>query len=152
MLNNSLFPPVSVPVVFLENMIKQKQRKRQPEYHLQKMVCDYLRLQYPEVLFLSDTVASVKLTAIQGARNKAIQNQGFKTPDLIILEPRGGYAGLFIELKVESPFKKDGTFKKDEHLEGQLKSINDLKRKGYYASFSWGFEMTKAMIDNYMKL
>ncbi len=133
-------------------MIKQKRTKRQPEYHLQKMVCEYLRLQYSDVLFLSDTVASVKLTIIQGARNKAIQKDGFKTPDLIILEPRGNYAGLFIELKVESPFKKDGTLKKDKHLEGQLKSINDLKKKGYYASFSWGFEMTKTMIDNYMKL
>ena len=133
-------------------MIKQKRTKKQPEYHLQKMVCEYLRLQFPDVLFLSDTVASVKLTITQGARNKAIQKHGFKTPDLLILEPRGNYAGLFIELKVESPFKKDGTLKKDEHLEGQLKSINDLKRKGYYASFSWGFEMTKTMIDNYMKL
>lgn len=116
------------------------------------MICDYIRLQYPSVLFLSDTVASVKLTMMQGARNKAIQKPGFKTPDLIILEPRGGYSGLLIELKVETPFKKDGTLKKDEHLEGQMKSINDLKKKGYYASFSWGFEMTKTMIDNYMGL
>lgn len=133
-------------------MIKQKRIKRQPEYHLQKMVCDYLRLQYKDILYLSDTIASVKLTERQGARNKHVQKDGFKTPDLIILEPRGGYAGLLIELKVESPFKKDGTLKKNKHLEGQLKSINDLKKKGYYASFSWGFEMTKTIIDNYMEL
>lgn len=137
---------------FLKIMIKQKRTKKQPEYHLQKMVCQYLRLQFPDVLFLSDTVASVGLTVPQGVRNKAVQKHGFKTPDLLILEPRGGYAGLFIELKVESPFKKDGTLKKDKHLEGQMKSINDLKKKGYYASFAWGFEMTKTMIDNYMKL
>ncbi len=133
-------------------MIKQKRTKKQPEYQLQKSICQYLDLQYKDILYLSDTVANLELTIPQKVRNKAIQKHGFKTPDLIILEPRGGYAGLFIELKVESPFKKDGTLKKDKHLEGQLKSINDLKKKGYYASFSWGFEMTKTMIDNYMKL
>lgn len=129
-----------------------KKRVTHPEFHLQKSISQYLHLQYPDVLFLSDTVANLKLTIPQKVRNKLIQKDGFKTPDLLILEPRGCYAGLFIELKVESPFKKDGTLKKCEHLEGQLKSINDLKKKGYYASFSWGFEMTKKMIDNYMKL
>lgn len=121
------------------------------EFKLQKSICQYLDLQYKDILYLSDTIANVKLTKPQAARNKSIQKHGFKTPDLLILEPRGGYAGLFIELKVESPFKKDGTLKKDEHLEGQLKSINDLKKKGYYASFAWTFEMAKEIIDNYLQ-
>lgn len=124
---------------------------KHPEYKLQVQVCKYLELQYPKVLFLSDTIASVKLTATQGARNKAIQKENFKTPDLIILEPNQNYHGLFIELKVESPFKKDGTLKKNEHLEAQQVSINDLKSKGYYACFSWGFDMTKKIINDYMK-
>jgi len=125
--------------------------KKQPEYQLQKQICEYLKLQYPEVLFLSDTVASVRLTIPQQMRNKAIQKNDFACPDLLILEPRNGKNGLFIELKVETPFKRDGNLKKSDHMERQQKTINDLKQKGYSSCFSWGFENTKNIIDNYLK-
>lgn len=121
------------------------------EYQLQKAICQYLDLQFPDVLYLSDTVASVKLTIPQAARNKAIQKQGFKCPDLLILEPRNGWHGLFIELKTKSPFKKNGELLKNEHLEGQWETIEKLNRKGYKACFSWSFDQTKEIIDGYMK-
>lgn len=126
--------------------------KNQPEFELQKQVCRWLSYQHPKVLFLSDTIASVKLTLPQQGRNKLIQKDNFKTPDLLIFEPRGRYSGLFIELKVKSPFKKDGSLLKDEHLEGQEKTINDLRQKGYYACFSWSFEMTVEIIKNYLSM
>lgn len=125
--------------------------KNQPEYELQKHICDYLRVQYPDVLFLSDTVASVRLTIPQQMRNKAIQKNGFACPDLIILEPKNGFNGLFIELKVQSPFKKNGELLKSDHLHRQQKTIDDLNKKGFKACFSWGFEMTKQIIDEYLK-
>jgi hypothetical protein len=120
------------------------------EYELQKQLCTYLQIQYPKVLFLSDTIASVKLRIPQQVRNKKIQKDGFKCPDLLILEPRKGYAGLFIELKTKSPFKKNGELLKNEHLQAQHKSLTDLEKKGYKASFCWGFEQTKLLIDNYL--
>ena len=126
--------------------------KQQPEYHLQVQVCEYLRWQYPHLLFDSDTIAAAKLTMPQAARNKKIQKEGFKRPDIAIYEPKRDYHGLFIELKVECPFKKDGTLKSNEHLEAQQKTINDLNAKGYLAMFSWSFEQTKSIIDNYFKL
>jgi len=90
---------------------------------------------------------------MQASRNKQIQKNGFKCPDLIILEPRKGYAGLLIELKKESPFKKDGvTLYKNEHLEAQQKSIDDLISKGYLAFFKWEFDDIKELINWYMKL
>ena len=124
--------------------------KNQPEFELQKAICRWLNVQYPKVLYLSDTIASVKLTIPQQNRNKLIQKNGFKTPDLLIFEPNKEFKGLFIELKVKSPFKKDGTLLKDEHLESQQKTINDLKQKGYYACFSWSLEMTLDVINRYM--
>lgn len=124
--------------------------KAQPEFQLQALLSNYISIQYPNVLFLSDTVASLKLTVPQSVRNTKIQKKGFKTPDLMIFEPKGKYHGLFIELKVETPFKKNGELKKSEHLEAQQKSINDLKKLGYYACFSWGFENTKKLIDAYL--
>lgn len=119
------------------------------EFELQRTVCNYLNYQYPKVPYLSDTIASVKLTIPQQVRNKAIQKVGFKCPDLLILEPRKGYAGLFIELKVETPFKKNGELKKDDHLEGQAKTLKQLEQKGYQTHFAWSFEMAKQIIDNY---
>ena len=69
------------------------------EYELQKSVARYLSYQYPDVDFLSDTIASVKLTERQAGRNKLVQKNGFKCPDVLILEPRNGFSGLFIEKK-----------------------------------------------------
>ncbi len=134
------------------NPVQLKRRMQHPEFILQRQISQYLSVAYPKVLFLSDTVAFLKLTAPQQIRNKQIQKQGFKTPDLLILEPKKEYSGLFIELKVESPFKKDGTLKKNEHLEAQQKTIDELNEKGYIALFSWGFERTKKVIDWYLRL
>ncbi len=121
------------------------------EYNLQKQICNYLDLQYSDVDYISDTIASLKLTKSQAIRNKAIQKKDFKCPDLLILHPSGGYYGLFIELKIESPFKKNGRLKSNEHLQGQNKSMNKLLNKGYYCTFSWSFDQAKYTIDNYMK-
>ncbi len=125
--------------------------KNQPEYQLQKQVCEYLRMQYPKVLFLSDTVAAVKLTIPQQVRNKAIQKQGFKCPDLLIFQPTKYFHGLFIELKVKSPFKLNGEILKDEHLIAQNETIQELKKLGYCAKFEWDFNRIKGLIDNYME-
>lgn len=124
--------------------------KNQPEFELQKQVCRWLGVQHPKVMFLSDTIASVKLTIPQQNRNKLIQKQGFKTPDLLIFEPNEKYSGLFIELKVKSPFKLNGELLKDEHLEGQYLTIKKLRSKGYYACFSWSFEMTAGIVNDYL--
>ena len=139
------------------------------EYILQKALCRYLEVEYPDVFFLSDTIANLQLNALQAGRNKAIQKNDFSCPDLLILEPKNGYSGLFLELKLETPFKKDGSIKKQmvkkyqwvgkkkilvseyNHLEKQAKSIEALNKKGYNASFSVGFDESKEKIDNYLK-
>ena len=125
---------------------------KHPEYQLQKAVCQYLELNHPKVLFMSDTIASVKLTKPQAGRNKAIQKNGFKCPDLLILEPIGRCHGLFIELKIVSPFKKNGDLKKSEHLEGQQKTITNLNDRGYFACFATGLNETIGIIESYLKL
>jgi hypothetical protein len=124
------------------------------EYELHKAVCKYLSLQYPKVLFLSDTVANVKLNGAQADRNSKIQKKGFKCPDLIIFYPtdHNHYIGLMIELKKETPFYKGQykKLKKNEHVEAQSECINHLNWLGYFACFAWSFEMAKAIIDDYM--
>ena len=122
------------------------------EYELQKAVARYLSYQYVDVEFMSDTIASIKLTERQAGRNKLIQKNGFKCPDILILEPRNGFCGLFIELKIETPFKKDGTIKASskDHLKLQHECLQKLTLKGYKSEFSWNFDMTKQIIDEYL--
>ncbi|MEG0848522.1 MAG: hypothetical protein RSH24_01570 [Flavobacterium sp.] len=126
--------------------------KKQPEFILQRQVCTYLRVQHKDVLFMSDTIASVKLTEAQATRNASIQKRGFKTPDLIIFAPRGIYHGLFIELKTKTPYKKNGTLLENAHLKAQEETIKNLRELGYYADFRWNLEEAIKLIDWYLKL
>ena len=126
--------------------------KQQLEYQLQKQICQYLEIQYPQLLFLSDSIAFCKLSIPQAVRNKAVQKDGFKCPDLLILEPRGEWHGLFIELKKETPYLKSGKLSSNEHIQGQAKTIADLKAKKYWACFSWSLEQTIEIIKDYMNL
>ena len=127
-------------------------RKKQPEFELQKAICQYLSLQYPNILFLSDTIASLRLTPQQQVRNSAIQKKGFHCPDLIILQPNKYFFGLFIELKTETPFKLNGEIKasQNDHLKNQYNTIEKLNLMEYYAGFAWSFEQAKKIIDEYL--
>jgi hypothetical protein len=86
----------------------------------------------------------------QAVKAKKMRSGG-KLPDLWILEPRGSYHGLFIELKAEPYLKKDGWFK-TPHIKEQAETIVRLMNKGYAATFAVGFDQAKEAIDVYMKL
>ncbi len=124
--------------------------KKQPEYELQVKVCEWLNENFKDVLYMTDSIAAVKLTMPQAARNKAVQKAGFKCPDLIIFEPNKQYNGLLIELKTKTPYKKDESLRKDDHLEAQQKTHFELIDKRYQACFSWSYEMTIGIIKRYM--
>ena len=131
------------------------------EERIQQAVCDWLKLQYPKVIFKSD-LSGIKLTIGQAIKcAKGRSSAGFC--DLDILEPTQHYHGLYIELKKEIPFKKDGDLKKMirtrtvkglkvkyDHLQEQQDMINSLKSRGYYACFAWSFDMVKDVIVKYL--
>lgn len=132
------------------------------ESDLQVMVADYLRLQYPDVLFHSDFGSGIKLTMGQAAKQRR-QNGGRRAwPDMFIAHPvvtdigrtnmQEVRFGLFIELKREGTriFKKDGTLVADEHIREQFDMLEELRQRGYAAEFACGFDEAKAIIDNYL--
>lgn len=131
------------------------------ESTLQCHVADYLRLQYPHVLFHSDFGAGIKLTPGQAAKQKR-QNGGRRAwPDLfiaetIIVEKKDGtykgLSGLFVELKREGTriYKKDGTLVADQHIREQHALLVELERRGYMACFAVGFDQAKQIIDEYL--
>ena len=120
------------------------------EENLQIAVCNYLRAQYPKVLFNSD-LSGIKLTMGQAVKAKKLRSsKGF--PDLVIYEPRGNYHALFLELKREGEkiLNKKGDLKTD-HLKEQEEVIQKLCVKGYLACFAVGFDEAKKIIDLYLK-
>ena len=122
------------------------------EAELQTQVADYLRLQYPGVLFHSDFGSGIKLTMGQAIKQKR-QNGGRKSwPDMQVAEPRGGHHSLFIELKRQGTriYKKDGTLTANEHIQEQAKMLEELRKRGYKAEFACGFDEAKKLIDEYL--
>jgi hypothetical protein len=127
-------------------------KKTKREESLQIAVSRYLKLQYTDVIFTSES-SGIKLTIGQAVKAKAMRSSACKLPDMIILEPRGEYHGLILELKREGEkiFKADGT-PYSGHIYEQFKTLQRLKEKGYYSSFAIGFDDAKRQIDFYMKL
>jgi hypothetical protein len=70
------------------------------EEALQRQVCHWLRLNYPNVNFRSDYASGLHLTPHQ-ARTHASLQSGRSWPDLFIYKRCLGYGGLPLELKVE---------------------------------------------------
>lgn len=121
------------------------------ESELQVQVAQYIRLQYPKVLFHSDYGSGIKLTKGQAIKQKR-QNGGLRGwPDMFIAEPRNGMHGLFIELKKSGTRlkKKDGSWA-SSHLEEQNVMLNELGKRGYAAYFAVGYDEAKDIIDDYL--
>lgn len=136
------------------------------EHDIYKMIADYLRYQYPTVIYRFDLAADLKLTMGQASKHKRLQRyRGY--PDLFIAEPADiritphfkpdkrtrHYAGLYLEIKKDGVriFKQDGTLVSDEHIREQFDMLADLRQRGYAAEFAIGFEGAKELIDDYMK-
>ena len=121
------------------------------EKTLHRAVCDYLRMQYPDVIFNTDLSGATKLTVGQAVAMKALRSgRGF--PDLVIYEPRGDYYGLFLELKKEgTKIYNKKLVGATPHIEEQMQMIDNLVDRGYAAHFAVGFDEAKLIIDNYLK-
>lgn len=115
-------------------------------------LCQYISMQYPDVIFNSDHSGIRVGKGLANKIKKLHSENGI--PDLTLSEPRGGYFGLHIEMKATgvSVFKKDGTLRKSDHLEQQYKTLLRLDTKGYKTAFCCGFDEAKKLVDWYMSL
>lgn len=137
------------------------------ESTIQNQVADFLRYQYPDVLFHSDFGSSVGMSARQGAQKKR-QNGGRRGwPDMFIAKPMyymhtledmleeceqyGVYHGLFLELKKDGTKLelKDGRWA-NEHIQTQAFVLRKLRELGYRAEFAVGFDEAVRIIKEYL--
>jgi hypothetical protein len=105
----------------------------------QMVVVRYLKAKYPQALF-TISPQGMKLPIRLAAKFKRM---GYRagTPDIQILEPRQGYHGLFIELKMP----------RGRTTESQREFISELFRRGYKAVVCFGASAACEVIDEYLK-
>ena len=113
------------------------------EYQHQRTILQWAnycsnRIKYPGLELLYHIPNEVKCTAAQGKFRKDI---GVKSgvPDLCLPVARGGYHGLYIELKTE----------KGRATENQKTWIQRLTEQGYLAKVCYGFDEAIRCIISY---
>lgn len=124
------------------------------EFNLQKSICQYIKLQYPNIIFFSD-LSGIKLTPGQAKKIKDLKS-GRGIPDLFIAFSKVDInltAGLFIEFKssYDEIYKKNGGYRENEHLKEQLKIKEYLEQQNYKHEFVYDFAQGKKIIDEYLK-
>ena len=135
--------------------------KKEEILHLK--VCDYLRKNYPNVLFRTDFSSGMKMSPGQAAKHKKFQKSR-AWPDLFIAESgvvkfkEGPLIvnlrknGMFLELKADGVklYKKDGTLRKNKHIEEQAEMLEKLRNGNYYAEFAIGYKDAIEQIHEYL--
>ena len=123
--------------------------KKEETLHLK--VCDYLRKNYPDVLFRTDFSSGMKMTPGQAAKHKKFQKSR-AWPDLFIAESNILASGLFLELKAEGTkiYKRNGEIRQNKHLIEQDKMLEELSKKGYRARFVIGYDQAIFEIQQYL--
>ena len=119
------------------------------EEKLQTVVSNYLKLQFPDVIFTSES-SGLRLPIGLAIKVKKLRNPEEGLSDMMIFQPNDSYHGLFLELKVKSPYLKNGNLSKSKHIQDQAEVLERLNDLGYLAMFAWSFEMAKGIIDSYM--
>lgn len=138
------------------------------EQAIQIEFCDWLRLNFPNVHFRSDTASG----AFNSKHEKDLHNRqqsSTSEPDITILAARRGYHGLLIEIKADGvnlKMRRDGkkirVYKNSKgkiierdykirlkgdwaslHIEKQAKVLTDYNEIGYFARFGVGLEACK---------
>ena len=123
--------------------------KKEEFLHLK--VCDYLRKNYPDVLFRTDFSSGMKMSPGQAAKHKKFQKSR-AWPDLFIAESNTLASGLFLEIKAENVivFNRNGKIRKNKHLIEQDKMLKELRKKGYRARFAIGYNQAIFEIQQYL--
>ena len=115
------------------------------------------------MLFRTDFSSGMKMSPGQAAKHKKFQKSR-AWPDLFIaksgvveFKEDGLIAhlrknGIFLELKADGVklYKKDGTLRKNKHIEEQAEILDKLNESGYYARFAVGYDEAIQIITDYL--
>ena len=109
------------------------------EQQLQESFVKYISLKYPGTRYCA-SLGGIRTTIKQAIKARdGGYVKGF--PDVQILTARGGFFGLFIELKTT----------KGRATKHQKEWIKDLQKEGYCAEICKGIDQAMDCLDQYMK-
>ncbi len=120
------------------------------EERIHTAICNYIKLQYPDVYFLSDP-SGIFGTIGTAVKAKKIRSKHAQL-DLVILHPNDEFNGLILEVKngLGQVYKKNMEFRKSEHVYKQNLSIMHLNNLGYKAMYAFSLDQAIYIIDDYM--
>ena len=125
------------------------------EEHEQLWFCQHVTETYPNAVYMSDLAGvglSLKDRKAYQMRSRTT-GQTDKIPDFMLFVPQGKFTGLALELKSRNVnlYKKNGDFRKNEHVAGQRKILKRFSGYGWLAGFACGLDDMKAVVDHYMQ-
>ena|SRR3990167_294515 len=125
-----------------------REKNNLAEAKLQRAVCSWLGMQFPNVYFVSDPSSL-------GAGWSTIRNiQAGKSKhahlDMIIMEPSATHNFLILEFKKESPYLQSGLLSTEKHVQDQLKTMELLRSKGGKCEFVWSLDRAIKIIEEYL--
>ncbi len=123
---------------------------RKTEFYIQITLVNWITRDYPDVLFRSD-LGGIRLTRNMAIQEKRLQ-AGRGWPDMFLPEPRGGYLGLFGEIKIgpEEVYTRKGELRQDQHILEQSAILEQLRERGYKADFWLGLDHGWQIIREYL--
>lgn len=125
------------------------------ELDIQIMLIKYLQYQYPKIMLnAAQILSSIPLERGKYAQKMKAAGNTSGWPDIFIAEARGGFHGLFIELKSETAkvFLKRSEKPATEHIAKQIAVLEGLRERGFKAELCIGFEAAKKVLDDYLNL
>lgn len=115
---------------------------------LHRKICSLLTEGYPTVYYDSDS-SGIRVSS--GVARELKQTRSVHAHlDLTILEPRGKFKGLILEVKVVTPYLKDGSLSTNPHIQDQYTTMLLLESKGYKCFFCWSLEQAQDILKNYL--
>lgn len=153
------------PEEFKQNFVKNKKAKKEAKIQLE--FCDYVKNNFPDVIFNCDLASGMNLGKHIGGMNSRMRSSRSQ-PDFFAAHPIFNHCGFYLELKKDRDevYKKDGGFKKHlkkiknskgvvieeyDHIQEQLKMLERLRSKGYYADFGLGLKDCISKFRAYME-
>jgi hypothetical protein len=151
-------------IISVRNFKKGKGKVKEDK--LQEQISSYMRRKYSSVVFTSEQ-SGLYSSGYELARKLKATRSGHVHLDMFFSEARGGYFGMYLELKKEGEhiYRLDGGFVKQtekkivmgakiefDHLEEQRNSIDLLRSKGYLCFFAIGLDNAMRIIDDYMAM
>lgn len=96
---------------------------------------------YPELKLMYHVPNEGKRNAATGSR---LKQAGLKSgvPDIVLPVARGGYIGLYIELK----------YGRNKITENQKVWLRELREQNHLTAVCYGWEQARELIENYLKL